>query len=149
IDPFFAEIIRQIPHAARPENHSAAEARLFSAPCAENDPLTEDWQEYVVPDLRSLFSTAVARVQHDLSENLCESDGEDDFPYRLQIPMDHLDAWLSALNQARLVLAARYAFSDEELAEHFTPKLTSLRDLALYQITIYGWMQELLLTTVT
>ena len=147
IDPFLAEIIRQIPRAANPEDDTAAKARLFSSPSATPDELSRDWQEYVVPDLRAGFDTALARVQHDLAENLCETDGEDDFPFRLQVPLDHVDAWLSALNQARLVLAARHSFSDEELAGHFHPQLTSLRELALYQITIYGWMQELLLST--
>jgi len=146
IDPFLAEIIRQIPRAANPEDDMKAKARLFSSPTADDDELAMDWEDLVVPDLKMGFSAAVARVEHDLAENLCECEGEDDFPFRLQIPLEHADAWLSALNQARLVLSARYDFTDEELSGRLQPRLTSLRELALYQVTIYGWIQELLLT---
>ncbi len=147
IDPFLAELIRQIPQAADADDNTLAKDRLFSSPTKDNAELAADWQELVVPELRTQFRSAVSLVEHDLAENLCESDGEDDFPFRLQIPLEHTDAWLSALNQARLVLASRYEFSDEELGERFPPQLKSLRELVLYQITIYGWMQELLLTT--
>lgn len=146
IDPFLAEIIRQIPRAADPEDSEEAEARLFSSPCLDNDELANDWVELVVPELKTHFNSAVSLVENDLEEKLSASAGEDDFPYRLQIPLAHADAWLSALNQARLVLAARHGFTDEELAEQFQPRLSSHRELALYQMMIYGWMQELLLT---
>ena len=147
IDPFLAEIIRQIPRAAQPEDDPAAKARLFSAPTHDDDELTRDWHDFVIPDLRLQFDSALSVVQRDLAENFVEGDGDDDFPFKLHVPQEHVDAWLSALNQARLVLAARHGFSDEELSGKFQPKLTSLRELALYQITIYGWMQELLLST--
>jgi hypothetical protein len=147
IDPFLAELIRQIPQAADAEDNALATGRLFSSPSPDDAELTADWQELVAPELKTQFRSAVSLVAHDLAENLCETDGNDDFPFRLQIPLEHTDAWLSALNQARLVLAARYAFSDEELGERFPPQLKSLRALVLYQITIYGWMQELLLST--
>ena len=146
IDPFLAEIIRQIPLAAIPGDDAAANARLFSSPSADPDDLSRDWKEFVVPDLQFQFDSALTQVQCDLNESFAETTGGDDFC--LRVPKDHLDEWLSALNQARLVLAARHGFSDDELAERFQPKLTSLRGLALYQITIYGWMQELLLSTV-
>ncbi|MEO7932651.1 MAG: DUF2017 family protein [Chthoniobacterales bacterium] len=147
IDPFLAELIRQIPQAADAEDSALAQGRIFSSPSPDNAELAADWKELVVPELKTQFRSAVSLVEHDLAENLCESDGDDDFPFRLQIPLEHTDAWLSALNQARLVLTSRYEFSDEELNERFPPQLKSLRELVLYQITIYGWMQELLLTT--
>lgn len=154
LDPFLAELIKQIPSAADPRGEISATSRLYSCPIdatAGSDAVTEnlkaDWEDFVIPELKLQFGSAIAQVQHDIQEYLCEAEGDDDdFPYRLQIPMDHVDAWLSALNQARLVLAARFAFTDEELSRPFQSKLTSLRDLALYQISIYAFLQELIIS---
>ncbi len=146
IDPFLAEVIRQILRAANSEDNAAARARIFSSPSAENDELARDWEELVVPELATQFEDAISLLETDLTENLTMGNEEEDFPYSLRIPFAHIDAWLSGLNQARLVLAARHDFSDEELSGGIQPQLASLRDLALYQIAIYGWMQELLLT---
>ncbi|HEY5893979.1 MAG TPA: hypothetical protein VIT91_12180 [Chthoniobacterales bacterium] len=154
LDPFLAELIKQIPSATDPRGETSASSRLYSSPIdsaaspgAASEGLKKDWEEYVVPELKLQFASSVAQVQHDIQEYLCEAEGDDDdFPYRLQIPMDHVDAWLSALNQARLVLAARFAFTEEELSRPFQSKLTSLRDLALYQISIYAFLQELIIS---
>ena len=63
----------------------------------------------------------------------------------LRIPSKHGDAWLSALNQARLVIAAKYNFTDGELGEHFRSPIGSRRDLSLFQVNFYGFLQEFIL----
>ena len=66
----------------------------------------------------------------------------------LRIPWKHADAWLSALNQARLVIAAKYNFSDAELGDHFRSPIGSRRDLSLFQVNFYGFLQECILREV-
>lgn len=149
LDPFLAELIKQIPCAADPHDDAAAKGRLYARPVEVADQekdFLQDWDELVVPDLKLQFGSALAQVTHDIQEYLCEVEGKEDFPYRLQIPLAHADAWLSALNQARLVLVERFQFSDVELSRPFQTRLTSLRDLALYQISIYALLQELIIT---
>jgi Domain of unknown function (DUF2017) len=63
----------------------------------------------------------------------------------LRIPSKHADAWLSTLNQARLVIAAKYNFTDRELGDHFRSPIGSRRDLSLFQVNFYGFLQEFIL----
>ena len=63
----------------------------------------------------------------------------------LTIPFEHGDAWLNALNQARLVIAAKYKFSDIELNDHDRSPIGSRRDLSLFQVNFYGFLQEFIL----
>lgn len=142
INPLLADVIRQIPAAADPEENSNAKARLFPSPGPENSEMTADWREYVKPGLAEQFGEAREVVAKDLHEGM-----QGDQNFALRVPLEHTDAWLNGLNQARLVLAAKHDFSEEELTDELPPELTSQRELALYQIAVYGWMQELLLTT--
>jgi len=63
----------------------------------------------------------------------------------LRIPFEHADAWLNALNQARLVIAAKQEFTDAELNDHDRSPIGSRRDLSLFQVNFYGFLQEFIL----
>ena len=144
LDPFLAELLRQIPESARPKDSPAAEQRLFSPPAPpEERVLCAEWKLYVVPELRRLFQSATETVREDLQQLRCT-----DKPFAnctLCIPMGHADAWLNALNQARLAIAATYQFSDHELCDHYRSPLGSRRDLSLFQVNFYGFLQEFIL----
>ena len=143
LDPFLAELLRQIPESAQPKDSPAAQERLFSPPAMpEEKVLCAEWKLYVVPELRRLFQSATETVRQDLQQLHCTNK-----PFAnctLRIPMAHADAWLSALNQARLAIAATYQFSDHELCDYRSP-LGSRRDLSLFQVNFYGFLQELIL----
>lgn len=144
IDPFLAELLRQIPESANPGEDEAARQRLFSPPVhgSETD-LRNEWKLYVEPELRRLFQTATETVAEDLKQ-LAETDR----PFAdcaLNIPLENGEAWLSALNQARLVIAAKYQFSDTELCDHYRSPIGSRRDLGLFQVNFYGFLQECIL----
>jgi hypothetical protein len=49
------------------------------------------------------------------------------------------------LNQARLVIAAKNDFTESELSDHFRSPIGSRRDLSLFQINFYGFLQEFIL----
>ena len=143
LDPFLAELLRQIPESAQPKDSPAAQERLFSPPTMpEEKVLCAEWKLYVVPELRRLFQSATGTVRQDLQQLHCTNK-----PFAnctLRIPMAHADAWLNALNQARLAIAATYQFSDHELCDYRSP-LGSRRDLSLFQVNFYGFLQELIL----
>ena len=142
LDPFLAELLRQIPGCTNPDPESEAEARLFSRPSAEEE-ICAEWKSYVEPELRRLFRSATETVAEDLAQL---NGNEKSFRNRtLSIPFEHTDAWLSALNQARLVIAAKYGFSEEELNDHDRSPIGSRRDLGLFQINFYGFLQEFIL----
>jgi Domain of unknown function (DUF2017) len=142
IDGMIAELLRQIPVSADPSGSEAATERLFPSLTEGREPdADEEWREYVEPGLRELFMDAISIVQKDLKDF---SDKEDARPRTLRLPVKHLDAWIHALNQARLALAARHGFSEREL-EHEIPTEGGARAFALFQVHFYGLLQEFFL----
>jgi hypothetical protein len=144
LDPFLAELLRQIPASTFTENASLAEERLFSPPAdpAEKE-FCAEWKLYVQPELRRLFRSATETVAADLEQL---SGNEKTFANRtLLIPANHADAWLNVLNQARLIIAAKNDFSDGELGDNYRSPIGSRRDLSLFQVNFYGFLQEFIL----
>lgn len=145
IDPFLAELLREIPASADPAAVPAAEQRLFSAPAdpATHKELCAEWKLYVEPELRRIFETATETVERDLQQL---GGSEKSFANRtLRIPMGNSDAWLNALNRARLALAAKFDFTEAELSDHYRSPIGSRRDLSLFQVNFYGFLQEFIL----
>ncbi len=145
IEPIEAELLRQVPSVCDSGGDSRSEARLFSSPADSSETqFLNDWGEYVRPELRHLFISARNTVKEDL-EKLS------DFPGRLGrliVPRAHSEAWLNALNQARLILATKFNFSDRELSMHEAPKWFSRRDMVLQQINFYAEIQERIIDAV-
>jgi hypothetical protein len=141
LDPFLAELLRQIPASANPDGASAAEQRIFSSPTnGRETEFCAEWKTYVEPELRRLFQTATETVTADLEQL---NGNEESFANRkLRIPAKHSDAWLSALNQARLVIATKNNFTENEQNDHFRSPIGSRRDLSLFQVNFYGFLQE-------
>jgi hypothetical protein len=142
IDGLIGELLRQIPASADPSGSDAATARLFPSLTEGREPGADaDWREYVEPGLRELFLDAVSVVREDLKDFPPEPEAGD---RALRLPVKHLDAWIHALNQARLALAARHDFTEHEL-EHHLPSEGGERAFALFQIHFYGLLQEFFL----
>jgi hypothetical protein len=139
-----AELLRQIPASTQTEAVPAVERRLFSAPAAPNEKeLCAEWKIYVEPELRRLFQSATETVTTDL-----EQLRKNEKPFAncaLRIPVAHSEAWLNALNQARLALATKYDFTEAELSDHYRSPIGSRRDLSLFQVNFYGFLQEFIL----
>jgi len=145
IDPFLAELLRQVPASGNPEAVPAAEERLFSPPAdpAKEKEMCAEWKLYVEPELRRIFESATETVEGDLRQL-----GDSEKPFEnctLRIPIANADAWLNALNRARLALAAKFDFSENELSDHYRSPIGSRRDLSLFQVNFYGFLQEFIL----
>lgn len=128
LEPFVMRLLQEVPHAADPDSHAAARERLFPAPSAPGteEEFREDWREYVQPELVHLFATARETVEQDLQTLSAELEKLDargakspaehePTAVSLAIPRRHLDAWLSALNQARLALGAQHDIGEKEI----------------------------------
>ena len=144
LDPFLAELLRQIPASTSVENSPAAKQRIFSAPANEaQKEMCSEWKAYVRPELQQLFRTATETVAADLEQL---NGNEKSFANRtLLIPAKHAEAWLNALNQARLSIAARNEFTEGELGDNYRSPIGSRRDLSLFQVNFYGFLQEFIL----
>ena len=144
LDPFLAELLRQIPASTSPEGSPAAEQRLFSRPAGKSEKEScAEWKLYVEPELRRLFHTATQTVAVDLQQ--LNGSTKPFANSTLRIPAKNSDAWLNVLNQARLVIAAKYNFSEADLCDHYRSPIGSRRDLGLFQVNFYGFLQEFIL----
>jgi hypothetical protein len=174
-------MLEQVALHADPSGSPAASERLHQTPVKQpqndtDEELVDDWQEFVMPDLRQEFTKQLDCVANDLRQAQPEStpspldddslhddaldddpldddpldddalddDALDDDPlredeakagaeddaapaatYELIIPFDHIESWYGALNQARLVLQARYEFPETENLAAMVELLTS------------------------
>ena len=144
LDPFLAELLRQIPASTKYDDAAEAERRIFSEPAQPNEKeICAEWKLYVQPELRRLFQSATETVAMDLQQ--LNGSKKPFANCTLQIPTEHADAWLNALNQARLVIAAKNNFDESELCDHYRSPIGSRRDLSLFQINFYGFLQEFIL----
>jgi hypothetical protein len=142
IDPLCSALLTSIALRADPEGDPAAEARLFSTPTHGAEPGTDaEWKEYVEPDLRQIFQDAVDVVKGDLA-GFPPAGIEP--PYEVRLPLSHLDAWIHALNQARLSLAARFDFTEHDMDGRITLDADP-RSRALFEVRFYGLLQEFFL----
>ncbi len=162
IEPFFIDVLRQLPGDADPGDHPRARARLFSEPMAEaedGDEFLDDWKDFVEPGIRDLFVSAREIVAGDLAAlppspaGAGQGDGETFDPiafvpteHSLTIPAAHMEAWLRVLNQARLVIAAKRGF-DEGTMEHEQPfpPFTAPHERDLFKINFYDEIQRVLM----
>ncbi len=173
--PFLAGILRQLPESARSRGSPGAERRLYSSPTSDpTDPLADDWREHVAPELRRLFESAIEIAQHDLDglqmiltvpgdpkassatpqpaptmeevERLLAATPGLIVSFRLRIPLSNADAWISALNQARLVLAESIGYSEADHGRSLADRRLTDRDFELIKIELYGeflaWIVE-------
>ena len=139
IHPLFASLLADLPKVA--SRHKKAQARLYPAPTggAAGAQLRRDWKEHVRPELERLFATSRDIVARDL-----ESLGTAGQGTKVVIPDRHLDAWLNALNQARLIIVEENQLAESDLDHREPPDLATRRGLSLLKVHFYAHLQELL-----
>jgi hypothetical protein len=139
VHPLFATLLVDLPKVA--SRHKKAQARLYPDPTggAGEEQLRRDWKEHVRPELERLFSTSRDIVARDL-----EGLGPNGHGTKVVIPTNHIDAWLNALNQARLVIVEENRFAESDLDQREPPDLATRRGLSLLKIHFYAHLQELL-----
>ena len=140
IHPLLATFLSELPRVAA--RHKKAQARLYPDPIGgvAHAEFRRDWKEHVRPELERLFASSRDIVARDLS-----APGGHNHGTKLVIPCAHLEAWLSALNQARLVIVEESNFTEADLDHHEPPDLATQRGLSLLKIHFYGHLQELLI----
>lgn len=138
MDAISAGLIRMLPESAA-VNDQAAHGRIYCAPTAGRDPeADQDWQENVEPELRTLFKSHVDAVVGDIGK-IQNNEGV----FSMNVPLEHARAWIHTLNQARLVLCARYNFSEEDISGE--REQTGEKGFAILQIDFYGMLLGFLL----
>ncbi len=132
----FLEMLKAIPRwndSSGPE----AEARFYPPPADNDADLLDDWKAHVQPGLYDIFLDSRSTVLADLA-TITGKTGN----FSLDIPIQHAPAWLNALNQARLAIAATYDFTEKELSKPAPAKLTTARQIARLEMDFFAAIQE-------
>jgi len=149
LTPPFVFILLELPGLLGPDQPDEVKARLFPDP-SEDDEIRKDWARLVHPELYALLASSKEIVLKDLGR-LVPSGGSS----RMEIPAPHINAWISALNAARLALGAVHGIEDEDDlhpfddmeeegdAEDGEVELDERR-LAVVKIHLFGELQALL-----
>lgn len=143
IHPLLAEVVRSIPDVIDPDFLSDdAQTRLF--PGATDDPhldtVREEWKAYVEPDLQEHFRSSREVIISDLKQMTAAKGGEE-----LQIAPAHAEAWLNALNQARIALAADVGFDEDALTSTEPPDITTEKGSRIFRLNLFAFMQQCLI----
>jgi len=136
-----AVMLREIPEILELRDRPDAFARLFPNPTAADDKINKEWQQMVNPELRHLFVSAADVVTRDLTA--LAGDQGDPEAYEVTFPVEHLNAWMSALNQSRLILAEVHQIDEEDMQrQDFDPQ--DPKHLAALRIHLLGYLLHLL-----
>ena len=100
----------------------------------------EDWQEYIVPDLREAFQDELAQIGAAIESAVFHAEGG---PGPIWITPEDAFQWYSSLNQARLSLEELFKFGPSE--ELDAKKLAPTRRAAFFRSKFYCAIQSLLL----
>ena len=118
------------------EAGDAARARLMPDPGGD-DGCRETWREVVWPVLEAASQRALRAVSRQLADALPKGDG-------LVIRPARRELWMHLLNRARLAIAARRGFTEEELAQPLPSQVENGRDLERFEMEVYAAVLGLL-----
>lgn len=145
LDPLIASLI-MLPFRVQVDGWEAIRKQFLSSRVKDDLAFTEDWQEYVEPEIMRLLGSCHQMVMSDLKklEHSIKSHSQEKY-FVLTIPSAHREAWLRMLNIVRLSLAAEHCFSDQEMQETSSFDVTSPRGKAFLQFRIFSILQQYLI----
>lgn len=134
IPPVLRHCLFQLPEILRHRTQPGVRERLFPDPEPGNARANADWHELADPELRHLFVSAEETVVRDLAGL------EDD---RVRFPAAHLSAWMSAINQARLILGELHHVTEQDM-DRTDLDPSRPKDVALLEIHVLGYLLQTL-----
>jgi hypothetical protein len=142
LDPVTLSCLFEVPAILEKLDHPAVQDRLFPDPAPADPAVSADWQQWVRPELRHLFVSAGEVFARDLA-GLLAAPPTKDLPAVL-IPQEHLPAWMSALNQARLILGQLHEVTEADMDRRDLDPHAA-KDRALFTIHVLGFVLQLFL----
>ena len=140
IPPVLAAVLHELPGILELRDAPEARARLYPDPTADNDSINREWRQIAGPELRHLFVSAGETVGRDLTAMTAA--GESGEAYQVAFPIEHVPAWMSALNQSRLILGEVHKIDEAEMIRaDFDPQ--NARQMAALRIHLLGYLLHL------
>ena len=135
IHPVLLDSLHALPEIFEQRDSPVARQRLLPNPTTTDEIANAEWQLAVAPELRHAFVAAGDTVTRDLTG--VTTDGQ------LTFVAEHLNAWMSALNEARLILGEIFHITDADMeSADFDVKIA--KSLAIFRIHMLGWLLQLL-----
>lgn len=141
IPPLVAHYLLGIPDCLSDDPEPAVRDRLAPAPEDDAERRAE-WERLMVPELFALVASARTVVEQDLA--LLKQTSGIPGHGRLDIPAAHVDAWLHALQVARLTIGATHGLVSGDLDDWPPPEEDPERSEAILRVSILGEVQGLL-----
>lgn len=140
IPPVLAAMLRELPEILELRDSPDAHDRLHPNPTASNEKINQEWHQLAGSELRHLFVSAGETVARDLTA--LTADKENSEAWQVSFPVEHVAAWMSAINQARLILGQVHKIDDVEMDRtDFDPQ--SAKDMAALRIHLLGYLLHL------
>jgi Domain of unknown function (DUF2017) len=136
VDTPIAFCLLQVPAIVARRDDPEMRSRIYPDATAGDAARNAEWHRLMDGELRHLFESAARTLERDL--------GAFDVARReVAFPAAHLTAWMTAINQARVVLAELHGFGESDLAS------TELdaddpRGAALVELQILGYVLQVL-----
>jgi hypothetical protein len=146
IEPYMVNCLLSLLETLEQADSSPARERLYPNPTRHDDNANAEWQQLVAPELRHLFVTASETVARDLTG--LQPDTHNPALSEVAFPTEHVNAWMSALNQARLVLAETVGITEEDMnVSNF--KVLDKKAFAVVKIHLLGHLLQLFVELVS
>jgi hypothetical protein len=143
--PWFVSVLLELPQLLEKDQDDPVRERLYPTP-TEDDEENEAWKRLVHPDLFALVASARSVVVKDLGGLVPSDDTEPLGTWTVVIAPEHVNAWISALNAARLAIGARNDIEEEDMNDE-SPDLDAWdsKRVAVAKIHLLGWLQQMII----
>ncbi len=135
LEPYMVNCLLSLIEILDDIDGSPARDRLYPKPTQADDKINAEWERLVTPELRHLFVEATETVARDLTA--LKPDPKNPALSELSFPAPHISAWMSAVNQARLVLAESFEVTEADMNRMDFPILDA-KAIAIMKIHLLG-----------
>jgi hypothetical protein len=140
IPDVLAAMLRELPEILELRDSPDARVRLYPNPTNGNNKINQEWHQMAGPELRHLFVSAGETVTRDLTALTADKENAD--VWQVAFPIEHVAAWINAINQARLILGEVHQIDEAEMNRtDFDPQ--SAKDMAALRIHLLGYLLHL------
>ncbi len=144
LPPEFSAFLLEIPSLMDADDRPEAQSRLYPHPTADDDEANAEWERMMHPDLFHLIAAARDIVVADLK--LLRRTRKLPTGGQLNIPADHCNAWISAIQTVRSVLGATHGFDAEDMEDISILSEPGERSGAMMRLHVLGDVQGLLIS---
>jgi hypothetical protein len=146
LPPEFSALLLEIPALLDDDDRPEVQSRRYQVPTADDEEANAEWARMMHPDLFHLVAEARDVVARDLQ--LLEQTHADPTGGQLNIPTDHRNAWISAIQTVRVSLGAAHSIDAEDMEDLTILSERGERSRAIMRIHVLGDLQGLLIQEV-